>query len=439
MSHDLVVGMLVLAQAPPSVSVGVLVLGIISLVLGVYLTWSASQDAKTYKLKLEEMEQEKEQLKAAPVSAKAQPSQSKSEPKPKAQKSSLEDDVKAAQAAQEALRKELEQLKSSHSSLKDENKSLREKQHLANQELSELRQKDKAARERKGSDADSNTQEALINLRLELSDALGQAAIHQERVRELEAQLKSSRAEAKKTKKERDEAPAQAAPVVEAAPAASAQQADKGADQEQSAKLERELKSLRSQLSAAQQEKDSLERELREKLKRTARKVEDERRRADNNDKAYLITQRELDAARERLRLLDDQLNRAEFVASTAINHMTSAPAPADEAPAAPAPKEEAVAAQAPAVEPVAEPAAEVTAEPAAETAPVEAQPEPAAEPEVEPAVEAEVEAEAAPQEAPEQEVEIDESLRAAVHAEPEGLSETSGVDEAWADLEDEI
>ena len=220
--------------------------------------------------------------------------------------------------------------------------------------------------------------------------------------------------------------------MAEAAPVASAQaaQADSSADKEHSVKLERELKSLRSQLSAAQQDKDSLERELREKLKRTARKVEEERRRADNNDKAYLITQRELDASRERLRLRDDQLNRAEFVAATAINHMTSAPTPEVE-------PEQTTQQEEPAQ--LVEATPEATAAPQEEAVAAEATPQEAAPVEAQPEVEAEVAAEAAPQEAPEQEVEIDESLRAAVHGEPEGLSETSAVDEAWADFEDEI
>jgi hypothetical protein len=85
--------------------------------------------------------------------------------------------------------------------------------------------------------------------------------------------------------------------------------------------------------------------------------VDRQRRRADNNDKAYKITQRELDAARDRVKLLEEALRRAGFAAASAA--LAAAPAqapvkaapavaPAEEAPTAPAEAAAVVAAVAP-------------------------------------------------------------------------------------------
>lgn len=391
MSYDLVVGTLVLAQASPTVSIGLLVLGLVLFALGAYLTWSANQTAATYRAKLDELEQEKEQLKQT-SSSTPKAAKTKAEPTTKAKASaapSLDEELKAAKAAQDSLRKELDSAKASLSSAKDENKTLREQKYNADQELSELRKKDKESRERRSADSDSNAQEALINLRLELSDAKGESAIQRERVRELEAQLKALKEQGqgkKRGKKDAEEAEAQApAPVATPAPvaaeAAPAVAPAAASNQEDLDKLTREISSLKAQLNNLSNEKDGLERELREKLKRSARKVEDERRRADNNDKAYLITQRELDASRERYKLIEERLNRAEFAAEAAIGAI-----------------------QAQASAPVAEDAATQDAHDDAQDTVLDA-----------------------------------DALRQAIHGEPEGLAETSTVDEAWADLEDEL
>ncbi len=94
------------------------------------------------------------------------------------------------------------------------------------------------------------------------------------------------------------------------------------------AKYEKELDTLRQEV-----------RELDRKLKSTASNVDKQRRRADNNDRAYKITQRQYDGAQERVELLEAQAKRADFAPATPATPATpAAPAPvAATKPAAPA------------------------------------------------------------------------------------------------------
>ncbi|MEM1347081.1 MAG: hypothetical protein AAGI01_00900, partial [Myxococcota bacterium] len=73
-----------------------------------------------------------------------------------------------------------------------------------------------------------------------------------------------------------------------------------------------------SRLSELQSDKDEQVAELRRKLHNSLIATDRERRRADNNDKAYLVTQRELDAARERLGLIEERIRKAAFAAESA-------------------------------------------------------------------------------------------------------------------------
>ena len=83
---------------------------------------------------------------------------------------------------------------------------------------------------------------------------------------------------------------------------------------------------LEKQIEAAQQDARKEVSEIESRLKKTAANVDKQRRRADNNDRAYKITQRQLDAAQERIELLEAQLKKAGF----------GAEAPADAAAAVP-------------------------------------------------------------------------------------------------------
>lgn len=84
-------------------------------------------------------------------------------------------------------------------------------------------------------------------------------------------------------------------------PPAAAASASAGADTASlREKYDKEIAGLRDEL-----------RDLNRKLKSTASNVDKQRRRADNNDRAYKITQRQYDAAQERVTLLEAQLERA--------------------------------------------------------------------------------------------------------------------------------
>ena len=70
-------------------------------------------------------------------------------------------------------------------------------------------------------------------------------------------------------------------------------------------------KSHREQIKALNAKHADAEREYKQKLKKTSSNVDKQRRRADNNDKAYKITQRQVDGLQERIAYLEKELRHA--------------------------------------------------------------------------------------------------------------------------------
>lgn len=309
MSLNAVMGVLLLgAAAPQGLSVGILVVGVVALLIGLYLSWTANQDAKAYRDSRTELEQEIETLKAQ--------AKTSSKPKPTAKKKA-QDTTKKAEPNHakvlETAQKELDQVQTDLKKLRQDHKQLREKNHNMSAELQDLRAKDKASREKKKeTESESNAQQALVDLRFELAEAKQDVEQWKQRAQDLETQL--------------DEAPSPAPepePVEEAstdeAPIALGDVMENEAVQ---AKLQSIEKQNRNKVDRLKKDHAEAEKDLRGKLKRTSLNAERQRRRADNNDRAYTITQRELDAARERIQYLEEQLHKANFAASTATNQL---------------------------------------------------------------------------------------------------------------------
>ena len=83
-----------------------------------------------------------------------------------------------------------------------------------------------------------------------------------------------------------------------------------------------------AELRALRDEMRALEAELTDRLKKTSRNVNKQRQRADNNDRAYKITQRQLDAAQERIDYLEGQLKKSTFIAQSSAGAAAEATEP---------------------------------------------------------------------------------------------------------------
>lgn len=432
-------GVSILAAADASSTLGtvMLVIGVIALIIGAYLAYNALQDSKTYNARKEEVEEELASMRAS-RSAKAQPkknTQTASKNKPKADPAQ-KDEVAAIRAQLEKANAALGRSKSDLKQLRKDHKQLKKKNHDATQELSTLRSKDKAQRDikRKASTQDSGAQAALVDLRLELAD-----------VRE-ELETWKARAQAKP-----EPVVAELAPEPEPEPVVHTEIPD-GADVEElKVKIKQIEAAYEKKLHHAKREADQAARELREKSKRTSLTAERERRRADNNDKAYTITQRELDASRARVRMLEEQLHKVQFVATTATNQLI---AQQDTAPQEPSSMEEDsvvvevdaqtdelpdgqldhedTSEQAPAQEPVNE---DVVVEADAQTEDSDVSDEDQTQtPEADATTGGEPQEEDAQETAPqEDETQIDSGLKI---KHTNGLAEVSAVDDAWSDFD---
>jgi HAMP domain-containing protein len=297
------------------ISLVVLLAGVVLAAVGAWLMNEGSRARRAYALKEEELKQERAKLeKKAP--AKISKPVKAEEPKP----------VKA-EAPQKS--KALEEAQ-------DEVKELKKQVYDLKQELKDARSAEKKARESQ-SGVDQTT---LLEAREELSAAKSEMLKWKAKAETLEAQGKKVKAVE----------PTEDAPV---APVKVTYQIDE--DELDRLRAENEkLRSGKESTRSMVDERRRIEAEFKKKLSNAARQTDQERRRADNNDKAYKVTQRQLDAARERLEFLEAELKRAQF--APAKPAATPTPAP---------------------VEKAAEPAATPAPEPAAEkpTAEVEDKP----------------------------------------------------------------
>lgn len=311
MTQLVAMGVSILAAADASSTLGtvMLIIGVIALAIGAYLAYTALQDSRTYHARQEEVDAELASLRASRPT-KAQPkknTQTKAKPSVDPAK---KDEIVAARAKLEKANTALTQSKADLKQLRKDHKQLKKKNHDASTELQSLRSKDKAQRDtkRQASTQDSGAQAALVDLRMELGD------VRQE--------LETWKARAKSKP---EPAPQ---PVVAHVPEPKPEpivhtEIPEGADVDDLKVKIKELEAAyEKKLHHSKREADGQARDLREKSKRTSLTAERERRRADNNDKAYTITQRELDASRARVRMLEDQLHKVQFVATTATNQL---------------------------------------------------------------------------------------------------------------------
>ncbi|MEZ4458461.1 MAG: hypothetical protein R3E66_01785 [bacterium] len=172
------------------------------------------------------------------------------------------------------------------SELKDEVKSLKTKLHDLKSENKDL----KEAVENQAKPVVGN--DALFDLRQELAAAKAEVSA-------LKAAPKAASKPAPEPKVEVVEAP-QDKP---AAKVASANTVDADELKALRKKYEGELESQKRELLATISD-------LKAKLRNTSENMEKQRRRADNNDRAFKITQRQLDAVQERTELLEGELKR---------------------------------------------------------------------------------------------------------------------------------
>jgi myosin heavy subunit len=317
-------------------SVIVLLAGLIAFILGIYLAMQSSAERDAFKEERKKLEEEREALQKQAAQApkkveKVEPK--KVEPKKAAEKVEKPEPKKSDEPSANEI-----DLKRQVDKLRGDNDELRKKQHDMTQDLKELRAREKEMRDRR---PELQSAGGAVDLRIELGEV--KAELEQWKQRALESESHSSRVEVVSTPTPEPEAHE---PIT--GDEAGEQIASLRAEIERLKRaLDTETNNLRrsadeaysvsqKQLQHAQREHREADDELRKKLKATARDVDRQRRRADNNDKAYKITQRELDAARDRVRLLEEALQRASFAAASAAV-VASQEAPAKEAQAEPA------------------------------------------------------------------------------------------------------
>jgi len=260
-----------------------LIAGLIAFIIGVILMNTASTERNTYKAAKDALDEERESL-----LARGKSSVSKSK-----------DDGPSAV--------ELE-LTETVTKLREDLKKAKKKSHEQSKELEDLRARDKAARDAKPSAEESASTASAGELHLQLSKVQNENLELQQKIKELEKEARSGKKTSKKaeaTEEAAEEPKPKKKPKKEAVEAPAGESAD-----ELRAHYEERLAELRS-------EKDDLESDLRRKLNNSLIATDRERRRADNNDKAYLVTQRELDAARERLGLIEERIRKAAFAAES--------------------------------------------------------------------------------------------------------------------------
>ena len=276
----------------PTFAIIVALGGLIALIIGVYLAYSGSQERRTYEEAKDRLENEKEELqkelnkaRSGAKSSKKSKKDKKSEPA----KAPVAAKAVSSSEAEEELRKQLDEVRGKLTKQREKNHDItRERDNLRGQ-LSEAKEEAKQT--------GPIDQDALFDLRMELSEAKAE-------VETLKSKLASKPS---KSKKDREPEPVQEPEPVKAVEPEVSAEPPSGDDIDAiHADYKSRLNKLDSKLKA--QEKD-----LRDKLRSKTREADQNRKRADNNDKAYRITQRELDATRERLRLLEDIMRKMKF------------------------------------------------------------------------------------------------------------------------------
>ena len=331
----------------PQIAIVLLVLGSAALLVGIWLAVAANRDRKTFEAAQRDLEAERQALGssrggkqrvAAPAAATSAPL-----PPPDPDPALLDEIT--------ALTKKLE---SREAELQRQLGDVREKLDAQKRKVAGLAKERDTLRQELESSHNQKPQTQvdqglLVDLRMDLADALAQAE-------QYKAQLaKSSQRPSGPSK---HDTPPQAPRLDQPSQPEITRQIDSddiAASLAATAQLEEKLRAVEGELR-------ELKKSARSESRKAMRDLDRQRRRAENNDKAFRVTQRELDAARARLKMLT-------------LVHDT--PAAGAAAPAAAAPSQDALAveAQAPEAEPVAdaprvsEPSAELS-EPSAELPP---------------------------------------------------------------------
>lgn len=216
------------------------------------------------------------------------------------------DEAEALRSELGSARSALSEEKNAHKKLEEELRSLRSDLKSAKQKAHEREQK------WKDSEARLNDAERKLSTLSSVESSREEMLEAQARVANLEAELQRLRS--------RGESPAPAAPVAEVA---------SGADLERLQRTESELSDQVSTLSArlkeqarelktsfneqVNKERDRYKgeiRDLQKRLRTALRDVDRERRRAEQNDRAYLVLKSQLEAALDRVAMHDPDLRR---------------------------------------------------------------------------------------------------------------------------------
>src|SRR5690554_6760918 len=282
------------------------VLALAGILFGFWAFATAKKDRNAYLLAKTELEQKRAQL----TSDRKSSGSSKKKTEKKESKKVAEKPKASEKSTQQS--DEIRAIKEELSSNKDELKSLKQKNYDLAQQLDEAQKGLETAARTSG----APSQELLFDLRQELAEAKAEVA-------NLRANKGGSKKAAAASKDDDFAAEQQAAvdskKTLISTPVSTAPR-DAAADA-QNSDAQAELAALKSssdeQLRAAKNDLQRLEKETQNKLKKAGRTADQQRRRADNNDKAYQITQRQLDVARERIEYLESLVKKAGFAAAT--------------------------------------------------------------------------------------------------------------------------
>lgn len=408
----------------PNAAIILFVIGAVLFLVGLFLSFKSSQAQKTFEEAKNKLDDERSDLERRANSKS-------SAPKQQAAKSAPAETV----VQDDELKKQLDKTREKLSKQREKNQHITRERDELKKEVSDLRS------EIKNPPKNAN---ALVDLRMELAEAKQDALRYKEQLEDYKSYASTRKAEKVEPKPKKEVKPE---PVVVAS------------SSEDASEHQAIVASLKGQLKDLEQQLRDQDKDLRHKLKKQGRDIEKQMRRADNNDKAYRITQKELDAARERINMLSDQLERARFALTTT----SSVPAATQETPAVVEEEEALIVApetavvEAPVEEKVEQhedaPVEEAVVEEAVvEEAPADEQAETEETPVVEEtAVDEQVAVEEAPEETPEEVVAPEatpadseeeakkknaDTVVDLIEHQPSGLSEVSAVDEAWGDID---
>src|SRR5690554_7236359 len=290
------------------------VLALAGILFGFWAFATAKKERNAHLLAKTELEQKRAQL----TSDRKSSGSSKKKTEKKESKKVAEKPKASEKSTQQS--DEIRAIKEELSSNKDELKSLKQKNYDLAQQLEEAQKGLESATR----DSAAPSQELLFDLRQELAEAKAEVA-----------NLRANKGGSKKAAASKDEdsaAELQAAvdskKTLISTPVSAAPR-DAAADA-QSSDAQAELAALKAssaeQLRAAKNDLQRLEKETQNKLKKAVRTADQHRRRAENNDKAYKITQRQLDVARERIEYLESLVKKASFASATEQAEVAAVP-----------------------------------------------------------------------------------------------------------------